>query len=216
MSSLKSSVILVALSLLPGAIASYTTLGLAVAAAVIYLGYRQLPSERLGRLASIIEATETQLKNAKSICARAMASLTEVEERLLHAKSTASETKVRLLKLDETESWMDYLRTIRGIIQSIADCGLDVKDIQTDILKIVMEEETQRKISEGIGEARSVLATIHSALRETISPLFKVIQLHYCQLTHPARFAVVAVPSLQTSSLSKSFLGSTCILANPV
>ncbi|KAJ7607512.1 hypothetical protein FB45DRAFT_1011280 [Roridomyces roridus] len=162
-SSLKSSAILVTLSLLPGAIASYTTLGLAVAAAVIYLGYRQLPSERLGRLASIIEATETQLKNAKSISARAIASLTEIEERLLQAKREASETKVHLLKVDEKESWMDYLRTIREIIQSIADCGLDVKDIQTDIW-IVMEEETQRKISEGVGEARSVLATIHSAL----------------------------------------------------
>ncbi|KAJ7607509.1 hypothetical protein FB45DRAFT_877684 [Roridomyces roridus] len=162
-SSLKSSVILVALSLLPGAIASYTSLGLAVAAAVIYLGYRQIPSERLARLTSIIETTETQLKKAKSICARAMASLTEVEEQLLHAKRTASETKVRLLKIDEKEYWMEYLRTIREITQSIEDCGLDVKDIQTDIL-IIMEEETQRKISEGVGEARSVLATIHSVL----------------------------------------------------
>ncbi|KAJ7607558.1 hypothetical protein FB45DRAFT_947911 [Roridomyces roridus] len=162
-SSLESAATVWAPSILPQAVLSYTGISIVLALAIFYMAYRQIPSEKLARLTSQMGVDEKLLDEAKTRCPRTMRGLLELEERLLQVKRTASEVKIRLLKAEEEEVWKDYLQTIREVMQTISDCRIDMKEIRTDIL-VIMEEETQRKLSEGVNKTRVTLATIYTPI----------------------------------------------------
>ncbi|KAJ7455021.1 hypothetical protein B0H11DRAFT_259738 [Mycena galericulata] len=82
-SSLKSSAIFWALSLVPGAIASYTGFSVTCASLGIYFLQRQRPSEKLGRLEDAIKLTEETLERAQMSGLRRFVALEGLERRLL-------------------------------------------------------------------------------------------------------------------------------------
>ncbi|KAJ6554431.1 hypothetical protein B0H19DRAFT_1262796 [Mycena capillaripes] len=78
--------------------------------------------------------------------------------RLLEARQSASniQTRLPLLKTRNVTDWMEYLQTVREIMQSIKQCAKDVKEIETSILST----ERQNDFSEDLRESRAILDTI--------------------------------------------------------
>ncbi|KAJ7607538.1 hypothetical protein FB45DRAFT_1011294 [Roridomyces roridus] len=162
--AVRSASLLWALPLLPNVIASYTGLALGFVSTAIYIAYRQTPSQKLGRLQDAITATADVLNGAKQDCARSSATMLDLEDRLLQAQLTASETQVKLLKARDEETWTEYFDALRRIIEETNKCAADVRDIPIEML-LALEKEKQRKISLGMKETREVLAAIQSPIR---------------------------------------------------
>ncbi|KAJ7607539.1 hypothetical protein FB45DRAFT_1131338 [Roridomyces roridus] len=161
--AVKSATFLWVLPLLPNAIASYTGIAVGLASTAIYIAYRQTPSQKLGRLQEAITATADMLNNAKVECVRSSATMLYLEDRLLQAQLTASETQVKLLKARDEETWTEYFDTLRQIVDDTNNCTVDVREIHIETL-LALEEEKQRKISSGMRETREVLSAIQSPI----------------------------------------------------
>ncbi|KAJ7607555.1 hypothetical protein FB45DRAFT_1131361 [Roridomyces roridus] len=152
------------LPFLPNAMASYTGLAIGFTSTAIYMAYRQTPSQKLGRRQEAITATADILNGAKQDCARPSATMLDLEDRLLQAQLTASETQVKLLKARDEETWTEYFDTLRRSMEDTNNCATDVREIHIETL-LALEEEKQRKISSGMKETREVLAAIRSPIR---------------------------------------------------
>jgi translation initiation factor IF-2 len=74
-------------------------------------------------------------------------------------------------------TWKTYFKNIRAILRTIDQCAKDVKEIQTAMLvrvfvfnvqyflikkisQLIIEEERQRKLTEGIKESQEVLGAV--------------------------------------------------------
>ncbi|KAF8192756.1 hypothetical protein K438DRAFT_1935015 [Mycena galopus ATCC 62051] len=101
-------------------------LGLGAASAVIiYAATHQSPSHTLRRVEDAINVVKEIVKYAKANCAR-------------------DQIHTRLLETGGVEAWEEYLRNIRGILQSMNECAGKVKKIQTSTL-LTIEAERQRQ-----------------------------------------------------------------------
>ncbi|KAJ7202528.1 hypothetical protein GGX14DRAFT_570634 [Mycena pura] len=85
------------------------------------------------------------------------------ELRLCMAEKMESQLKCQLIET-ESRGWKEYLRDVRGLLQSIDKCTKDVKSIQTKI-QLLIEQDTQRKLDDEIQKTREMLAAIHSGHR---------------------------------------------------
>ncbi|KAJ7704045.1 hypothetical protein B0H17DRAFT_1193962 [Mycena rosella] len=167
--TLQTSLILGALSLVPGNTSRYITLGLASASLTIYAGHQYGPAQRLARLEDAITATEEILEGAKLDCARDHMTLVERGRRLLEAKLEASKIQTKILETRK-KTWEEYFQAIKEIMDKITECATDVKGIQTATL-LTIEAEHQRKLSEGIKDSRYVFnAVIRSPTRHAQLP----------------------------------------------
>ncbi|KAJ7353227.1 hypothetical protein DFH08DRAFT_804805 [Mycena albidolilacea] len=73
--------------------------------------------------------------------------------------------QTRLLEARSVKKWGEYLKKVKGILQSIDECAKEVKDIQTSIL-LTIEAKRQRQLCEGIKEVcETINATICSSMR---------------------------------------------------
>ncbi|KAJ6578699.1 hypothetical protein DFH09DRAFT_1148107, partial [Mycena vulgaris] len=127
----------------------YIGLGLATALLLIYAAHQQSPSQRLDRLEDSIKVTEEILEGAKMNCARDQVEVMRSGNRLrqyvhprsrspeyntdFRAKILASKIQTRMLEAEDT-TWEKYLQAIRGILQSIDKCRVEVKEIRTSTL----------------------------------------------------------------------------------
>ncbi|KAJ7704007.1 hypothetical protein B0H17DRAFT_1326725 [Mycena rosella] len=98
-STLQTSLILGALSLVPGNTSPYITLGLASVLLAVYAVHHYGPTQRRARLEDAIMATETILEGAKLDCAKDHMTLVERGRRLLEAKLLASNIQTKILQV---------------------------------------------------------------------------------------------------------------------
>ncbi|KAJ7123733.1 hypothetical protein C8R44DRAFT_980978 [Mycena epipterygia] len=185
-STLHSSIIFSALSLVSGNMFGYICLGLACASLAIYVACYHLPSKKLARLEDGIKVAEGFLKRAKSDCARDHVELLDVESRLLQAKFSASKIQSQMLDAGEVSplfeanamidnglstriatcyrSLKKYFQNIRGITMSITKCRKEVENIHISTLRII-EEERRHKLFKAMKEAREVIEALRSPTR---------------------------------------------------
>ncbi|KAJ7704029.1 hypothetical protein B0H17DRAFT_1193950 [Mycena rosella] len=129
-STLKTSLILGALSLVPGNTFGYLGFGLASASLTVYAAHHYSPSQRLMRLEGAIKATEEMLEHARLDCTRDQVELIEEGPHLLQAKLSASKIQTQILEGRGKE----YFKNVREILQNIDKCRQEVKAIQTSTL----------------------------------------------------------------------------------
>ncbi|KAJ7893978.1 hypothetical protein B0H13DRAFT_2665419 [Mycena leptocephala] len=85
--------------------------------------------------------------------------------------------ELQLLEM-RSATWKTYFKSIRAILQIINQCAKEVKEIQTAML-LIIEEERQRKLTEGIKETQAALgAVVRSQIRRAYrrsesDPLFQ-------------------------------------------
>ncbi|KAJ7704043.1 hypothetical protein B0H17DRAFT_1175739 [Mycena rosella] len=156
--TLQTSLILGALSLVPGNTSPYITLGLASVLLAVYAVRHYGPTQRRARLEDAIMATETILAGAKLDCARDHMTLVERGRRLLEAKLSASNIQTKILQAHD-RTWEEYFQAIKKIMEMITECAKDVKAIQTSML-LTIEAERQRRLSEGIKESHEVFNAV--------------------------------------------------------
>ncbi|KAJ7704080.1 hypothetical protein B0H17DRAFT_1127096 [Mycena rosella] len=168
-STLQTSLLFGALSMLPGNTFPYIALGLASASLGAYAVQHYSPSQRLLRLEHAITATEEILAGAKLNCARDHMTLIERGGLLLEAKLSASEIQTKILEpRDKTRE--EYFQAFKEIMEDISKCTKDVKEIQTATL-LTIEAERQRKLSEGIKDSEDVFnAVVRSPTRHAQLP----------------------------------------------
>ncbi|KAJ7704044.1 hypothetical protein B0H17DRAFT_1193961 [Mycena rosella] len=157
-STLQTSFILGALSLVPGNTSPYITIGLASVLLAVYAVHHYGPTQRLARLEDAIMATETILEGAKLDCARDHMTLVGRGRRLLEAKLSASNIQTKILQVRDG-TWEEYFQAIKEIMEMITECAKDVKAIQTSTL-VTIEAERQRRLSEGIKESHEVFNAV--------------------------------------------------------
>ncbi|KAF7356279.1 hypothetical protein MVEN_00959700 [Mycena venus] len=165
--TISTSIIFGALSLVPEN--RYIVLTLGSATLIIYAANRQRPSHKLSRIEDAIQVAEETLERAKADCARKHMELVDGARRLLKAKLSASIIQAQLLEprsITTRKEFVEYLRKVKGIMQSINQCAKDVKEIQTSTL-LTIEAERQRKLSEEIKEAGEIFDTGISSLTLT-------------------------------------------------
>ncbi|KAJ7474819.1 hypothetical protein FB451DRAFT_1174249 [Mycena latifolia] len=153
--TLQSSIVIWALSLIPGSIFCYVILALACASLMIYAAHRIRPSTRLERLNNALTTTTEILARAKSECLRDLLDLADKETVLLQVKLSASKIQTRLLEARDA-SWETYLHKIRAISHSLDRCERQVRELQTSTL-LIIESENQRKLAEHINESREIV-----------------------------------------------------------
>ncbi|KAJ7792101.1 hypothetical protein B0H14DRAFT_2624309 [Mycena olivaceomarginata] len=101
-------------------------------------------------------------------------------EDVVKARLSASKVQSRLLETHSVETWeklLEYLQSLRDIMQKINQCAKDVKKIQTSTL-LTIEAECQRQLFEGIKEVCEIretiicssacLTTTHAATRRSV------------------------------------------------
>ncbi|KAJ7189717.1 CHAT domain-containing protein [Mycena pura] len=71
-----------------------------------------------------------------------------------------SQLQCQLIEI-ESHGWKEYVRDVRGLLQSINKCTKDVKSVQTKI-QLSIEWDTQRKLDAEIQKSREMLAAIHA------------------------------------------------------
>ncbi|KAJ6492841.1 hypothetical protein C8R47DRAFT_1070365 [Mycena vitilis] len=163
---LKYSLLLSVPALIPGTIWRYACIALALASLVLFIARHQAPARKFKMLEDAIKATEEVLQRAKTM-PTTMGSHTEIIDasyRLLQVKLSASKIQSRMLEMHE-DTWKAYLKGLRANLLFIRHSAVEVKDIQTAMLRpfrgqILIEEEHQRKLTEGIKESRGVLSTV--------------------------------------------------------
>ncbi|KAJ7799823.1 hypothetical protein B0H14DRAFT_2616766 [Mycena olivaceomarginata] len=158
---LSTSILFGTLPLLPGN--RYIALGFVSAASIVYAANHQHPTCKLGRVEHKIQACEETLKHTKLNCMRNHLDLMD--------------GTCRLLDVETWEKLLEYLQSLRDIMQKINQCAKDVKKIQTSTL-LTIEAECQRQLFEGIKEVCEIretiicssacLTTTHAATRRSV------------------------------------------------
>ncbi|KAJ7652249.1 hypothetical protein B0H17DRAFT_1215032 [Mycena rosella] len=157
-STLQASVLLGALSVLPGNSVRYIGLGLASASLGVYAAYYYSPSQKLARLEDAITVAENVLARARLDCTRNQVELMDRASCILETKLSASKIRTQILE-GRDSTWGNYSHAIGGIIRRIDMCAKDIKEIQSATM-LTIETERQRKLCEGIKESKEVLNMI--------------------------------------------------------
>ncbi|KAJ7194059.1 hypothetical protein GGX14DRAFT_405022 [Mycena pura] len=171
LSILCHSILVTGLALVPGDTARYIYLGLASALLVYHVARSQAPATKLNALTAAIAYANQLLTRAPSTSARDQVMSMDqqlllriiINSSALRAEKLKSHLQCQLLEI-EGHGWKEYLRDVRGLLQSIDKCTNDVKTIQTKI-QLLIEQDTQRKLDDEIQKSREMLAAIHSGPR---------------------------------------------------
>ncbi|KAJ7194034.1 hypothetical protein GGX14DRAFT_587067 [Mycena pura] len=159
MSDCTFEILLVAvLAVVPGNTAHYIYLGPASASLAYHVARRQTPAARINHLSATIASANQPLARAPSTSARDQVMSMDHQLLLRTAEKLKSQLQCQLLEI-ESQGWTEYLRGVRGFLQSIDKCTKDVKCIQTK-LQLSIEEDIQRKLDDEIQRSREVLAVI--------------------------------------------------------
>ncbi|KAJ7490605.1 hypothetical protein FB451DRAFT_1165961 [Mycena latifolia] len=138
-------------ALIPGAPLRYRVLGITISLALIYAIYLKHPSTKLRQLQKIIGTIEETIRSAKLLCPRDQITLTE--EWWDRVQRVVSKILCRLLETDRM-TWGKY----RSFTKNIAECTTQAKAIHTTV-RLIVEAERQRKLTEEISEAQLILGT---------------------------------------------------------
>ncbi|KAJ7603216.1 hypothetical protein DFH06DRAFT_1394301 [Mycena polygramma] len=160
MPNLKSSLLLSVLALIPGTIWRYACIALAFVSLVLFIARHQGPARKFNMLESLIKVTEETLHRAKAMptSASSHAEIINAEGHFLQVKLFASKIQTRMLEMrDETRKV--YFKGLKALLLAIRHSAAEVQEIQTALL-LTIEEENQRKLTEGIKESREVLSTV--------------------------------------------------------
>ncbi|KAJ7194047.1 hypothetical protein GGX14DRAFT_587096 [Mycena pura] len=163
---IQSSLLVAGLALVPGNTARYICLTLIFGLLAYHATQGQTPAANINALTAAIASANQLLARALSTSARDQVLSMDEQLRLrinLRAEKMKSQFQCRLLEI-EGQGWKEYLRDVRGLLQSISKCTKDVKSIQIKI-KLSIEWDTQRKLDEQIQKSREMLAAIHSGHR---------------------------------------------------
>ncbi|KAJ7194026.1 hypothetical protein GGX14DRAFT_587061 [Mycena pura] len=160
------SILVAGLTLVPGATARYIYLGLASALLVYHAALSQTPAAKINALTSAIASANQLFTRAPSTSARDQVMSMDQQLLLRIAEKLKSQLQCRLLEI-EGHGWKEYLRDVRGLLQSIDKCTNDVKSIQTKV-QLLIEQDTQRKLDDEIQKSREILAAIHSGPRRAM------------------------------------------------
>ncbi|KAJ7819238.1 hypothetical protein B0H13DRAFT_2682592 [Mycena leptocephala] len=158
--TISTSIILGALALLPSITSRYVFLVLACISFILYASRRWGPAQKFTKLEDVIKALEETLERAKAASSYARNHIEVINAgcRLLQVKLSASKIQSHLLEMGSA-TWKTYFKNIRAISRTIDQCAKEVKEIQTAML-LIIEEERQRKLTEGIKESQEVLGTV--------------------------------------------------------
>ncbi|KAJ7490612.1 hypothetical protein FB451DRAFT_1513358 [Mycena latifolia] len=140
-------------ALIPGAPLRYTVLGITIFLALIHVIYLKHPSTQLRQLREIIGTIEATIRSAKLLCPRDQITLTEEGVLFLEVQRVVSKVLCRVLETDKM-TWSKY----RVFARDIAECTNQVKAIRTTV-RLIVEAERQRKLTEEISEAQLILGT---------------------------------------------------------
>ncbi|KAJ7613709.1 hypothetical protein DFH06DRAFT_1484544 [Mycena polygramma] len=171
--NLKSSLLLSVLALIPGTIWRYACVALAFASLVLFITRHQGPTRQFNMLEDTIEVTEETLLRAKTMptCASSHTEIIDAGYRLLRMKLSASRMQSRILEMRD-ETWISYLTNLGALLLDIRHCEAELKEIQTAML-LTIEEEHQRKLTEGIKKSREVLSAVATSKSPTASSVVK-------------------------------------------
>ncbi|KAJ7872227.1 hypothetical protein B0H13DRAFT_1895476 [Mycena leptocephala] len=158
--TLSTSIILGALALLPNTISRYVFLALAIASLIFLAARHQAPAQKFTRLEDAIKALEEALERAKAASSYARNHMEVVDAgcRLLQVKLSASKIQSHLLAM-RSAMRKTYFKNLRAILRSVDQCAKEVKEIQTAML-LIIEEERQRKLTEGIKESQEIFGAV--------------------------------------------------------
>ncbi|KAJ7603212.1 hypothetical protein DFH06DRAFT_1152062 [Mycena polygramma] len=154
------------MALVPGAIWRDTGIVLGSASLAIFVARHQGPARKFNMLKASIGVAEETLQRAKTMptSASSHADIIDAEFRFLQVKLSASKIQYRMLEMHD-ESWKVYFKGFKALLLAIRHSAAEVREIQTALLifvwgQLIIEEEHQRKLSEGIKESREVLSTV--------------------------------------------------------
>ncbi|KAJ7903874.1 hypothetical protein B0H13DRAFT_2274802 [Mycena leptocephala] len=158
--TVSTSIIFGALALVPGTASRYVFLALASAAFIFLAARHQGPAQKLTRLEGGVRTLEDILERAKAASnyTRNHMEVIDAGCRLLQVKLSASKIQYNLLDM-HSATWKASFKNIRTILCTIDQCAKEVKEIHTAML-LIIEEERQRKLTEGIKESQEVLGTV--------------------------------------------------------
>ncbi|KAJ7613711.1 hypothetical protein DFH06DRAFT_1344475 [Mycena polygramma] len=158
--NLKSSLLLSLLGRIPGTIWRYACIALASVSLVLFITRHQGPARKFNMLESLIKVTEETLHRAKAMPTRASsyAEIINAEWHFLQYFGSRRRIQSRMLEIHD-ETWKTYFKSIWATLLAIRHCVAEVREIQTAML-LTIEEENQRKLTEGINESRKVLSTV--------------------------------------------------------
>ncbi|KAJ7893984.1 hypothetical protein B0H13DRAFT_1886150 [Mycena leptocephala] len=153
-----------ALALLPGTTSRYVFLTLACMSFVFFAARHQGPAQKFSKLEDAIEALEEIFERAKVASSYARNDMEVIDAgcSLLQVKLSASKILSNLLEM-RSATWKIHFKNIRAILQAINQCAQEVKGIRTAML-LIIEEERQRKLTEGIKESEEVLGAVVRSL----------------------------------------------------
>ncbi|KAJ6554393.1 hypothetical protein B0H19DRAFT_1377293 [Mycena capillaripes] len=164
--NLKSAVLFWALTSISGTTWHYISLALAFIWLAVLAARRYSPVKMASILEVTIKATEEILERAKPTCARSQMELIDAGCRLLQVKFSASKIQSQMLEA-RNASWKTYFQRVRALPRAIDQCVSEVKTIQI-LMLLIIEEDRQRKLTEGINESQEVLsAVLRSPTRRT-------------------------------------------------
>ncbi|KAJ7872226.1 hypothetical protein B0H13DRAFT_2349579 [Mycena leptocephala] len=164
--NLSTSIILGALALVPSTSSRYIFFALACMSFTFLAARHQGPTQKFAKLEDAIKAVKEALEHAKAASSYMRNHMKVVDAgcRLLQVKLSASKIQSHLLEM-RSVTWNTYFKSIWAILRTIDQCAKEVKEIQTTML-LIIEEERQRKLTEGIKESQEVLgAVIRSPIR---------------------------------------------------
>ncbi|KAF7369759.1 hypothetical protein MVEN_00307700 [Mycena venus] len=164
--TISTPIFLWALAPIPGNTLRFIVLGLVAASLFIYAVNRQRPLHKLGRVEDAIEVAEEILQYAKANCPRDHVQLMENEGRLLEAKLSAFKIQTRLLKTRNDTTWKKYLQNLWGILQSVNECAVKMKEIETSML-LTIQSEHERRLFADIKDSREIRESITSSTRRS-------------------------------------------------
>ncbi|KAJ7496491.1 hypothetical protein FB451DRAFT_1207903, partial [Mycena latifolia] len=155
-------------ALIPSVPLRYIALGITICMALIYTIYLEHPSTTLRQLQKIIEAIEATIRSAKVQCPRDQITLTEEGMRLMEVQRVVSKIQCRVLETEEM-TWGKY----RLFSRDTTECTTRAKAIRTTV-RLIVEAERQRKLTEAITDARFVLMI--GRQRSAVNPLTAAAQ----------------------------------------
>ncbi|KAJ7896922.1 hypothetical protein B0H13DRAFT_1884795 [Mycena leptocephala] len=130
--TISTSIVLGALALVPGSTSRYVFLALTSASFIFFAAHHQGPVQKLTKLEDAIEALEEILERAKATSSYARNHM-KIQSNLLEMSSAKT-----------------YFKSIRAILHTIDQCAKE----------LIIEEERQRKLTEGIKESQEVLDAV--------------------------------------------------------
>ncbi|KAJ6554401.1 hypothetical protein B0H19DRAFT_1262766 [Mycena capillaripes] len=164
--NLRSTVLFGVLTSIYGTTWHYISIAFAFMWLAFLAARNYTPAKKFNVLEAAIKTTEEILERAKATCAINHLELVDAECRLLQVKFSASKIQCQMLEAHNA-SWKTSIKSGRALLRTIDQCASEVKAIQT-LMLLIIEEECQRKLNEGIKHSQEVLsADFRSPTRRT-------------------------------------------------